>query len=499
MRIVFSIIFIALIAALIACYRNVHRSEKAIASSVGLLIGALLPPLIGNLIIIASSEETLSTIGYYIYFLGMDAVMFALLRFTLDYCAISGTKHRRFCVIAYMLLGIDVIQYAVNLFTKHAFGTEPIEVSGAIYYRLKPYLGQSFHRIVDYGILAAVIIIFIIKTIKSPKINSERYSVILAVMIITTVWETAYIFSRAPIDRAMIGFGVFGLLVYYLALFYRPLRLLDSMLANMASEIPEALFFFDAGGQCIWANPSGIRLVNAQEDNYEPVANNLREMFGDYMQTVSSQHEVSVGEQTRSYVLEMHNVTDERQRPVGSFLSVRDNTLEQETLQQEIYKATHDSLTALYNRAGYDLLLSNLDLKTTCLLLIDADNFKAVNDTHGHETGDKVLQKIAEAIRHNFRAEDCACRIGGDEFVVFMVHTGDKQNDLIVSRIDRINDELANAGDGLPPVSVSAGIAHGDEGVEPVQLFERADRALYETKNRGKCGYTFYIENSKAN
>ena len=63
-------------------------------------------------------------------------------------------------------------------------------------------------------------------------------------MIITTIWETAYIFSRAPIDRAMIGFGVFGLLVYYLALFYRPLRLLDSMLANMASEIPEALFFF---------------------------------------------------------------------------------------------------------------------------------------------------------------------------------------------------------------------------------------------------------------
>ena len=235
MRIVFSIILIALIVALIACYRNARRSDKTIASSVGLLIGALLPPLIGNLIIITSSEETLSTIGYYIYFLGMDAVMFALLRFTLDYCAISGTKHRRFCVIAYMLLGIDVIQYAVNLFTNHAFGTEPIEFSGAIYYRLNPYLGQTFHRILDYGILAAVMIIFIIKTVRSPKINSERYSVILAAMIITTVWETAYIFSRTPIDRAMIGFGVFGLLVYYLALFYRPMRLLDSMLANMAS------------------------------------------------------------------------------------------------------------------------------------------------------------------------------------------------------------------------------------------------------------------------
>lgn len=94
---------------------------------------------------------------------------------------------------------------------------------------------------------------------------------------------------------------------------------------------------------------------------------------------------------TGSFVLEKHMVTDERQRVIGSFLSVRDNTLEQETLQQEIFKATHDSLTGLYNRAGYDLLLSGLDMKTTSLLLIDADNFKSVNDTYGHEMGDKAL------------------------------------------------------------------------------------------------------------
>lgn len=142
-------------------------------------------------------------------------------------------------------------------------------------------MGQTFHRVVDYGILAAVLVIFIVKVIKSPKINSERYSVILAAMVITTVWETAYIFSRTPIDRAMIGFGVFGLLVYYLALFYRPMRLLDSMLAQMASEIPDALFFFDASGQCIWANRPGMALTDIQSENYEPASDRLAAMFGD--------------------------------------------------------------------------------------------------------------------------------------------------------------------------------------------------------------------------
>ena len=153
-RIAFSVIFIALIAALIRCHRGAHRSDRAIGASVALLNGALIPPLIGNLIIVASSWEKVSTVGYYIYFLGMDAVMLALLRFTLDYCRISKARLHSLALIP---LGIDVVQYAVNPFTGHCFATEAIDVGGRAYYRLLPYLGQTFHRVVDYGILAAVL------------------------------------------------------------------------------------------------------------------------------------------------------------------------------------------------------------------------------------------------------------------------------------------------------------------------------------------------------
>ena len=84
------------------------------------------------------------------------------------------------------------------------------------------------------------------------------------------------------------------------------------------------------------------------------------------------------------------------------------------------YKASHDELTGVYNRAGYDLIRSSLDMKTTAMLLFDADVFKSVNDHFGHETGDRVLQRIATALKSNFRSDDYVCRIGGDEFVVFM-------------------------------------------------------------------------------
>lgn len=156
------------------------------------------------------------------------------------------------------------------------------------------------------------------------------------------------------------------------------------------------------------------------------------------------------------------------------------------------YKASHDELTQLYNRAGYNLLLTSIDLKTTFMLLIDADNFKGINDNYGHEVGDKILQKIANTIKHNFRNDDYVCRIGGDEFVVFMVHADDEHKELIGSKVDRINEELEDTSDGLPSITVSVGIAHGKDASTPETLFEHADEVLYQTKDSGRRGYTFY-------
>ena len=491
MRIFFSIVFVFLSAALAFCCYKARLSRKAIGKTVAMLAGALIPPVIGNMVIIASTQRVLSTIGCYIYFLGMDSAVYALLLFSFKYCQIGKDK-RKYLLFAEIPLVIDVVQMLCNPFFHHAFVTKPILVDGADYYRLLPYLGQTYHRVVDYGILAAAIVIFIVKIIRSPRIDMERYFVILAALIITAIWETVYIFSGTPVDRAMIGFAVFGILVYYLSLFYRPLRLLDSMLANMASEMPEALFFFDANGHCIWANRPAIELTGIEKDNFEAASERLADLFGDYQQDESTQHEVKNGDMSKNYVLEKHSVTDERQRLIGSFLSVRDNTEEHKTLQREIDKAMHDSLTGLYNRAGYDLLMSSLDLKTAYVLLIDVDSFKAVNDTYGHEIGDRVLKKTAGTIAAYFRTDDCACRIGGDEFVVFMAHTGERQKQQIIDRVNRINVELGKTAGGLPPVSVSVGIAHGRHAENADELFEHADQALYQTKHRGKKGFTFY-------
>lgn len=156
------------------------------------------------------------------------------------------------------------------------------------------------------------------------------------------------------------------------------------------------------------------------------------------------------------------------------------------------YKASHDELTGAYNRAGYDYLLANIDLSSTYMMLFDVDNFKSINDTYGHETGDKVLIKIVNILKSIFRDDDCICRIGGDEFVIFIMHSSSMQRRLIESKISQINTELENTDDGLPPVTISIGIVNGKDVKDTEHIFEKTDAAMYESKKSGKNTYTFY-------
>lgn len=155
------------------------------------------------------------------------------------------------------------------------------------------------------------------------------------------------------------------------------------------------------------------------------------------------------------------------------------------------FEAKHDTLTGAYNRSGYRLAIDSSDLSRSTLLLVDIDSFKQINDTYGHEAGDRILCRLAESLRATFRSKDFICRLGGDEFAVIMNDVGPQQKDAIASKIDLVNERLSAAKDGLPSASVSAGAAFGDASSDPSSLYRSADAALYRMKGNGKRGCAF--------
>lgn len=163
------------------------------------------------------------------------------------------------------------------------------------------------------------------------------------------------------------------------------------------------------------------------------------------------------------------------------------------------YRAEHDALTGLINRGAFERLKEVLKAEDSSLglMIVDVDTFKQVNDQYGHETGDKILQKVAKLLEENFRSTDYPARIGGDEFAVILTKATEEMKSVIEEKLKMINHTLLNPENGLPKVSVSVGVAFSDNGFTD-DLYKKADSALYITKENGRCGYTFYEEEGKS-
>ena len=493
MRIALSIMFMVLIAGLGVCTFFAHKSKKPIGKTLALFISSLIPPVWGNLFIIASDVETLSLIGCYIYFLGMNYVMFALTLFTFRYCGLSK-KLNFIKIVVYVLLVLDSIQILINPATGHAFGIEALTKYDSLFYQFTARWGLTIHRAIDYSILGGVLIGFVVKSIRAPKFSTEKYLVILFAMLAVAAWQTVYIFFDNGINYSMIGFGIFGVLVFLLTLYYRPLRLLDRMLSTIASKMSESIFFFDTNGKCIWANDKALELLNVTNDNLENVPELLISKIGEHSKEEIEWKDVYTtgsGDNVVSYAIEQRAVVDDRNHTVGTYLTIRDNTAEEKNLQRETFNAHHDALTKVLNRAGYDDVMDRIDLSKCFLILADLDSFKEVNDTNGHVIGDKVLVKVTETMSKYFRDEDCVCRIGGDEFAIVLINANKDTVPAVQAKVVSINEELNAKGD-LPTISISAGGAFGKDAENAYELFNNADHALYETKFKGKKGFTLF-------
>ena len=425
MRLAFGALLLAIIFALGICAQIARRSGKRIGSAAAGLLMPIMMPVTGNLIIVLSAGRTLSMAGCYLYYLGLDVTIAALLYFSHLYYRIDSSR-KWFRIMASILLAVDAVQLLLNPFFHHAFELTEIEVDGFPYWQMVPRWGQHFHRAVDYLILAGIIVGFIIRIRRAPKLQRERYTVVLLALILVSVWETAYIISGAPLDRSMIGIGVLGLLIFYFSLYYRPRRLLDRMLGNVVSERKNPIFCFDEGNQCIWMNRAGAQFLGLEENELDKAGAELAGLFsGLYPGRTEWQDTVTMtsGGETRRMELTKQPLYDAGGKMDGFYFIMRDLTEEQRIAEQKLYNARHDRLTGVYNRDYlYERTREILDANPgEPFLIISAEvsDLKVINDLYGNAFVDRALQFCASWLRsYQPLTRSVFGRLGGDSFGV---------------------------------------------------------------------------------
>jgi diguanylate cyclase (GGDEF)-like protein/PAS domain S-box-containing protein len=290
----------------------------------------------------------------------------------------------------------------------------------------------------------------------------------------------------------------------------------EEMFRTMADFTYDWEYWLGTDGEFIYTSPSCKRITGyppkkfyAEPDTYLNIIHpNDRDMMRRHLEEELPSHQAhqmdfrlitAYGEE--KWI--MHScqlVHDAEGNPLGRRASNRDITQRKMAEQHLKEIATHDTLTKLPNR---NLLLDRLiqilarskrNKRKAAVLFIDLDRFKEVNDTLGHEAGDKVLIETAQRITGHLREEDTVARMGGDEFVIILQDIDDINDAEIVAEkiINSLGDPISidETEDQRCTIGASIGISiFPEDGTDAGTMISKADTAMYEAKNSGKNQY----------
>ncbi|MFI3250918.1 MAG: sensor domain-containing diguanylate cyclase [Eubacteriales bacterium] len=184
---------------------------------------------------------------------------------------------------------------------------------------------------------------------------------------------------------------------------------------------------------------------------------------------------------------------DSEGNPIDAVGMIR-NKQEEKRLEE---KMNTDPLTGCMTKAGFEEIVTHTIQENEgdhAIFVLDIDNFKGINDNLGHHFGDIVLKEIGEGMREIFRESDFVGRIGGDEFMIFLRNVSSKEAlELKAKQVLAILNKVYRGNQQSYRISGSVGIAkYPEDGITFHELYVNGDKALYESKHRGKNTYTFY-------
>lgn len=182
----------------------------------------------------------------------------------------------------------------------------------------------------------------------------------------------------------------------------------------------------------------------------------------------------------------VHPIFDEKKKIIG-YQALREDITDKKELE---FLSSHDKLTDVYNRSKFDELLAyELERysrynKTFSLAMMDLDFFKNVNDTYGHQVGDRVLVEIVKIIKNEIRESDVLARWGGEEFTLLLPYTNKDEAKIVVEKIrvaiEKYLFELVGT------MTISCGLSEIVKNDTAFSIIQRIDSALYEAKENGR-------------
>jgi diguanylate cyclase (GGDEF)-like protein len=364
--------------------------------------------------------------------------------------------------------------------------------------------GPWYYIFIAYSdsLIAATIVLFFIQWRRSKRGWSSPSLKLFIGSVIVAVFELIYLFGFSPynIDLTAFGFLVSAVMAMLTILKNDFLRADDLVKDVVFSGISEGILVVDTSGRISDFNKMGTKVFPWL--NSDTIGTNLYKFEEGAALAACAENgrpfvmKDARGEGKRYFDVKAEKLED-REKMVGKVFMFKDVTAVRKVFKRLYRLANYDTLTKVYNRRRFfddaekEISRVNRYGGNVSLLMLDLDNFKDLNDNHGHMAGDAVLASVGGMLKKRVRSSDIVGRYGGEEFSIVLIST-DKSKATIVGEDIRRNIEalkVETGGESLS-VTISIGVSSAVESSRGTLTLERlltdADRALYRAKREGR-------------
>ena len=484
---------------------------------------------------LSTTATQLGMMGMYVGVVSVPVLYFIfVLRFTHQEKWLTRTHILLFAAIPVISLFLQWTNQYHHLIYR---SIEKVEINNVMMVQYVRGPWYTVNTVYSYLIILSALLALIVGMVRTSPLLRRRYYLLLvasSIPWIASLYSELNFSSTHGLDLAPVSFGISGILFAYSVVRSRIMDLIPVARSRLIENMSDGVLVVDARGRIVDINPAMLNILKGKPSSYmgrnvSEIIDSWAEMKEVIWENQDTRTELRLRHDPSRYMdLRMTPLYDEHNRLSGRIIVSRDITdrkqvekdlvlandhlhtqlIEIGLLQDQLREqAIRDPLTDLFNRRYLDETLerelsrAEREKYPLCIVMMDLDHFKTVNDVYGHEAGDVVLKSLAEKVMEQCRHGDFACRYGGEEFVLVMpnicIESTSRRARELHQNIEEMN---ITYGRFNLSVTTSMGIAcYPAHGTTKEELLRAADKALYRSKHSGRNCVSVYddIQNAR--
>ena len=380
-----------------------------------------------NFVSLLVPNKTLVTLCYCIYFVCADWMLYFLFKFSTYFMGKREQFEKLMKIKAiYFILIADCISVMLNMFFHHQFDvTESILFENELYYYIEPTPFFYVHYTIILLLAFFSIVNLYYRAFTSPAFYRSKYLLIAIVQTVLVGMNIAM--TESEMDFSVVGYVVEGVCIYYCALVYTPQRLVSKTLAQVSQGMSVGLFVLDRDGHELYCNSVAEALIKTNppvNSDDMPLTQWCTEQYMQTNDEFTKELSFFRGKEKLILKIQLQRLTDVKKQLQGGYYIITDRTEEYEKIKEEMYRATHDSLTDLYCKEHFydkcEKYIAEHPSEELYIVCTDIKDFKMINDFMGTKIGDSVLKSFANMLRTKINGAVVYGRLGNDIFGLLM-------------------------------------------------------------------------------